>query len=312
MEVDKLLAQCFKSLSPAQETVLSHKQRELAKRLASGMDAAPLEQWKAPTAKQDPRTEAVSRGLAELSLHAPLSLVAEFETRLESVRCVADAVQRNLRLDSLIIEINEARLRAIRTSTLVSAIKLLEAELNALGDGSEVLKRELLAALEIRNPEQMEAALQAARTGLLALQKQQAAAERRNVVLKGLAKLGYAVNEGMSTALAKSGRVVIQKPDFPGYGVELLGGAEAERLQVRTVALATERDTTRDTDAEQRWCSDFTKLRADLGTSGTQIVVEQAKAVGEVPLRVVELATNSTTEHSGTHASSKYGLSQSS
>jgi len=309
MEVDKLLAQCFKSLSPAQETVLSHEQRELAKRLASGMDAAPLEQWKAPSAKQDPRTEAVARGLAELLLHAPLSLVAEFETRLESVRGVADAGQRNLRLDSLIIEINEERMRAIRSSTLVSSIKLLEAELSALGEGSEVLKRELLASLAANNPELMEAALRTARTGQSALQKQQAAAERRHVVLHGLAKLGYAVNEGMSTALASAGRIIVQKPDFPGYGIELLGGAEAERLQVRTVALASERDTTRDTDAENKWCSDFTKLRAHLGASGTQVVIEQAKAVGEVPLRVVELATNSTTVYSGTLANSKYGLS---
>lgn len=78
------------------------------------------------------------------------------------------------------------------------------------------------------------------------------------------------------------------------------------------MALATERDTTRDIDAEQRWCSDFTKLRVDLGASGTQIVIEQAKAIGEVPLRVVEFATNSTTEHSGMQVNSKHGLSQNS
>ena len=309
MEVDKLLAQCFKSLSPAQETVLSPEQRELAKRLASGMDAASLEQWKAPSAKLDPRTESVARGLAELSLHAPLSLVEEFETRLASVRGVAEPTQRNMRLDSLIIEINEAHLRAIRSSALLSAIKLLEAELTAFGEGTEALKRELLAAVGANNPEQMEAALQAVRTGLSALDKPKIAAERRRVVLQGLAKLGYAVNEGMATALANAGRVVVQKPDFPGYGIELLGGA-AERLQVRTVALASSRDMTRDADAEQRWCSDFTKLRADLGASGTQIVIEQAKAVGEVPLRVVESDTNATSEHSGKQAGPKHSLSQ--
>ncbi|WP_153130488.1 hypothetical protein [Dechloromonas hortensis] len=292
-EVDKLLAQCFKSLSPAQETVLSPEQRELANRLKPGIAAAPLEQWKAPSAKPDLRSEAIARGLAELSLNAPLSLVEEFGTRLDSARGIPDTGQRNLRLDSLIIEINEARLRAIRSSALVSNIKLLEAELRAFGKDAEGLKRELQAALGANNPEQMEAALHATRTGLSALQKQKAAAERRHVVLQGLAKLGYAVNEGMATALTNAGRVVVQKPDFPGYGIELLGGAESERLQVRTVALASARDTTRDTDAEQRWCSDFTKLRADLGTSGTQITIEQARAVGEVPLKIVELATHS-------------------
>ena len=131
--------------------------------------------------------------------------------------------------------------------------------------------------------------LETARARLIDMQRQKAASARRQAVLHGLAKLGYSVNEGMSTALTNAGRVVVQKPDFPGYGVELLVGDDSGRLQVRTVALAAVRDKTRDLDAEMRWCSDFTKLKADLGTNGTQLAIERALEVGAVPLRVVEI-----------------------
>ena len=289
--VDKVLAQYFKSLSSVQEKLMTPEQRELASRLASGMDDASLEHWRAPSVKADPRSETVARGLAELALHAPQQLVADYEKRLDAVRVIADDSLRNLKLDSLVIEINEARLRETRFNALCSSLKLLGTELKAYGEGTESLNAELHTALDSKQAERMEKALQFVRTGLVTLQKQKAAAERRRAVLGGLAKLGYVVNEGMSTALAERGRVVVQKPDFPDYGIELFGGAESARLQVRTVAFASTRDTSRDSDAERRWCSDFTNLRKDLEVLGTQTVIEQAKAIGEIPLKVVELDT---------------------
>lgn len=287
-EVDKLLAQGFKLLAPAEEKGLSQSQRDLAKRMAAAMGTESPEQWTAPGSQPDMRSEAVARGIAELSLHGQPSLIAEFEKRLETVRAILDGGQRNLRLDSLNIEVNDARLRAIRVSSLVKDIKLLDAELAAFGGETEELRNKLRESLDSKSPEEMEVAHEAARVDLSNMEKQKAASERRHAVLHGLAKLGYSVNEGMSTALSSGGRVVVQKPDFPGYGVELLGGTDSERLQVRTVALAAVRDKARDVDAERRWCSDFTKLRTNLGTTGTQLVIERAVDVGVVPLRVVE------------------------
>ena len=304
-EVDKLLAQGFKSLSPAQEKGLSQFQRDLAKRLASGMGSESLEQWTASGVQTDPRSEAVERGIAELLVHAQPSLVAEFEKRLEAARAIADGGQRNLRLDSLSIEVSEARFRAVKVSGLVKDIKLLDAELSAFGGKTDELRHKLREALDNKRPEEMEAVLEAARVDLSDAQRQKAASERRQAVLHGLAELGYSVNEGMSTALANAGRVVVQKPDFPGYGVELLGGADSERLQVRTVALAAVRDKARDLDAERRWCSDFTKLRTELGTAGTQLVIERAMDVGAVPLRVVETVASDLAGNSATRGNLK-------
>jgi hypothetical protein len=310
-EVDKILAQAFKLLSPTQEKGLSQSQRDLAKRLASGMGAEIIEQWKNPGSQSDPRSEAVVRGIAELSLYEQQSLVAQFEKRLETVRSILDKSQRNLRLDSLIIEVNDARLRSIRVSALVKDIKLLDAELSAFFGETDELRRKLRDALGSKRPEEMEAALEAVGVNLIDMQKQKASIERRQAVLRGLAKLGYAVNEGMFTALPNAGRAVLQKPDFPGYGVELLGGADTERLQVRTVALAAVRDKSRDIDAERRWCSDFTKLRTDLGTIGTQLIIERAVDVGVVPIKVVETDDGNSSGTGGTKINPKNNESRS-
>lgn len=95
----------------------------------------------------------------------------------------------------------------------------------------------------------------------------------------------------------ESGRVVIQKPSLDGYGAELAGAPDAERLQVRTVALAQNRDTSRDTDAESLWCGDFTKLKDDLALAGSSVFVDRALGVGAVPLKVAQV--------SGAHTSGK-------
>ena len=54
-------------------------------------------------------------------------------------------------------------------------------------------------------------------------------------MLEGLAALGYEVREGMATALAEKGRIVVRKPAATDYGIELGAPQGAARLQVRVV-----------------------------------------------------------------------------
>jgi len=284
-EVDRLLAQAFKSLSSAGEQGLSQSQLDLAKRLTSGIGGDGREQWAAPGEPTDPRMEAVVRGIDELSLHAPSGLVAELEMRLAAAHSTVNEGQRNMRLDSLNIDVTGARVLAIKVGGLVKDIKLLDAELGVFGGETGEIRDRLKSALQESKLDGLGAALKVAQTGFVEMQKKRAARSRRQAVLHGLAKLGYSVNEGMSTVLADAGRVVVKKSDFPGYGIELMGAGDSARLQVRTVALSSDRDKTRDLDAESRWCSDFTKLTAELEGVGTQLIIERAKAVGEVPLR---------------------------
>ena len=159
-EVNKLLAQGFKLLTPVQERTLSPYQQDLARRLASGAGPESLEQWKAPSTNADPRYEEVVRGIAELSLHVQQSRVTEFEERFAAARAILDDGLRNLRLDSLSIEVNQARLEAIRVSAMVKDIRLLDAEFAAFGGESDELRHKLQEALDNKRPEEMAAMLE--------------------------------------------------------------------------------------------------------------------------------------------------------
>jgi len=117
-----------------------------------------------------------------------------------------------------------------------------------------------------------------------------AAQSRRRAVLEGLASLGYEVSEQMETAWVANGRVVLRQPARPGYGVEIGGGADAGRVQVRTVAFrdaGAAPDAARDRDAETLWCGEFGELRERFASAGGEIVIEQALGIGVAPLRAV-------------------------
>jgi hypothetical protein len=118
-----------------------------------------------------------------------------------------------------------------------------------------------------------------------------AADARRRAVLRGLASLGYEVNEGMATAWVQGGRVVFRKAANPGYGVELGGGTKSNRLQVRAVAFGSAgsaRDVSRDRDMETIWCSEFERLQSLVASSGGSIEIEHALPVGATPLKQIE------------------------
>ena len=126
--------------------------------------------------------------------------------------------------------------------------------------------------------------------------RQHAAVSRREAVLEGLASLGYEVREGMETAWAEAGSVVLRKTATPGYGVEVGGRAEGGRLQVRAVSLSEANDRARDRDIETIWCGEFSRLRALLAEQGSELAVEKALGVGAVPLKTVAMDRDAATE----------------
>jgi hypothetical protein len=109
-------------------------------------------------------------------------------------------------------------------------------------------------------------------------------------VLKGLAELGYKVSEGLETAWARDGKVVIKRASQPDYGVELGGRADSGRVQMRTVAFRSANipaEEVRDRDAETTFCDDVTKLKTRFAEAGGEIIIERALPVGAAPLRVI-------------------------
>jgi hypothetical protein len=94
----------------------------------------------------------------------------------------------------------------------------------------------------------------------------------------------------MATAWVQGGRVVLRKAANPGYGVELSGGTQSDRLQVRAVGFGSPqmaRNTARDRDIETAWCGEFEKLQALLAGSGGRLEIETALPPGAVPIKLV-------------------------
>jgi hypothetical protein len=132
-----------------------------------------------------------------------------------------------------------------------------------------------------------------------------AAASRRKAVLEGLSALGYEVREGMETAWASNGSVVLRSAGRPDYGVKLSGGAEGRPLQVRAIGFGqpgAHRDIVRDRDAEALWCSDFQALKEDITAAGGSLSVDIAQPAGLIPIEVVEETAPDSRQDTGRRA----------
>jgi hypothetical protein len=168
---------------------------------------------------------------------------------------------------------------------------MLAAELGQIpSEASRELVQRILTAIDSTSDELRNLEIRAVAT-LASLRSVAAAQARRQAVLKGLASLGYQVNEGMETAWVKEGRLVLKKTSQPGYGVELGGKGESDRLQIRTVAFrnqTTAGDLPRDRDAETIWCTELTRLEEQFAASGGGIIIERAVPAGVTPLKLVE------------------------
>lgn len=124
--------------------------------------------------------------------------------------------------------------------------------------------------------------------------KAMSGASRREAILKGLAELGYEVRENMSTAFAEDGRIVVQKPNEKGYGVELGSVVDAEKFQIQLVSLEQSNEAdklSRDRDQETIWCTEFGQLQDLLEKAGAEMGIEKAIPAGVKPLKQVAAAS---------------------
>lgn len=285
----QVLAQGFSQLARVDETdSLSERQRELARQLREETPQASLEQWIAAQqpAERDPRLQRIDRHIAELQLLQGAPAATPFLQRLARAEAQEQAQQRNLLLDSLVIELAEATRDFQQRRELLGQVQDLASELHphATADHAALLHQvaECHEHSDLALLKTLKSECEAALTAVL---QAQAALARRQAMLEGLARLGYEVREGMATAWAESGKVVLRKSATPGYGVEVGGKADNGRLQVRAVALDPQRDKGRDRDIETIWCNEFQRLQALLKDSGGELLIERALGVGEVPLK---------------------------
>ncbi|ERO64884.1 hypothetical protein [Pseudomonas piscis] len=285
----QVLAQAFSQLARVDETgSLSERQRELARQLREETPQASLEQWIAAQqpAERDPRLQRIDRHIAELQLLQGAPAATPFLQRLARAEAQEQAQQRNLLLDSLVIELAEATRDFQQRRELLGQVQDLASELHTHATTDHpALLRQVAECHEHSDLALLQALKSECEAALTAVLQAQAALARRQAMLEGLARLGYEVREGMATAWAESGKVVLRKSATPGYGVEVGGKADNGRLQVRAVALDPQRDKGRDRDIETIWCNEFQRLQALLKDSGGELLIERALGVGEVPLK---------------------------
>ncbi|MEW3819175.1 hypothetical protein [Pseudomonas aeruginosa] len=292
-DAEALLAQGFAALASASaEERLSAAQRELAQRLKTDETPITLEQWRARQQQDAPREQRlarIDRHIAELQLlQGEASAAQAFLERLARAEAEQRPERRNLLLDSLVLDLAQAAREHQQQRQRLEHLQDLASEVAALGasEHAELLQR-AAACQPDSDPQQLAELTERCNAILTAHLQQQAALARRQAVLQGLASLGYEVREGMATAWAQTGRVVLRKPATPGYGLEVGGKADNGRLQLRAVALNANRDSQRDRDIETLWCGEFQRLQALLAAQGGELSVERALGVGEVALKEI-------------------------
>lgn len=281
------MAQGFAALSPPSDGGAEERKRLAALHRDNGTVPS-WEEWmrSQPLSADEARLVKVDRRLAEVEGLGPA------EPRLLAAREAAEAEnndkRRALLLDSLELDlaglIAAAKTRAALDAELSQSLAALKS-LSTAAYEELAARRAALVADDALAPllEEVKAAIEDARTSI-------AARARRDAVLSALAGLGYEVTEGMETAWANDGQLVLRSAARPDYGVEING--QAERLQMRAVAFeegdAAVPDQARDRDAEAIWCGEVGALREALDRSGGELEIVKARAIGEVPLKRVK------------------------
>jgi hypothetical protein len=296
---EEVLRQGFCAISTAGATSeireLTEAQRALARRLADGLQDTSFDAWRDSQAApdEDPRFEHLARRLAVLATLGDPQGAQVFAENISQLQQGEPSAARNMHFDSLVLKVEEAISKAkAHSQLLAAAAKLVKALEVACTDESSSVRADLERAAEQGEHSAVNTLIETGKAILAEGLKRSIADARRQAVLRGLVQLGYEVRENMAAAWAKSGRLVLIRPDRSGYGVELAGSADVERMQVRVVAFSHDRDSRRDLDAESQWCSEFSQLSATLKASGSQLIIEKAASVGQVPIRVVEPSQN--------------------
>ncbi len=287
---ERLLAEGFAQLAKAgQRETLSEAQRALAQQLKVDETKVSLTEWmvaQQSDASRDIRQQRIDRHIIELQLLQGADSAAPFLQALERAGEETQAQRRNLLLDSLVLDLATSTRDFHNKRKYLEQLQDLASEIETQAGAEHAALLSRVATCTIATDLLAMAGLIEQCEGLIAAHLQaQAALTRREAVLGGLASLGYEVREGMATAWAETGKVVLRKAATPGYGVEVGGKADNGRLQVRAVALSSDRDKARDRDIETIWCSEFLRLQALLKDRGSELLIERALSVGEVPLK---------------------------
>jgi len=282
-------------------TTVPDQTRDIALRLGAGARPTSLAEWRTSILDKEPdeRLVRVDGLIAELQVNDE-DASAAFVRRLTQINAEPAAAHANLLIDSLIADLAEATRKARERGDLRAKLSAQLAEINRFSSApAQALAADIEAALAAFDTSGADRLLAAAAAQVKVEINRIAAEARRQAILQGLSSLGYEVREEMATAFAKGEAVVMQHATTPGFGLEVSGPPEAQRLQMRVVAFGSPgapRDSSRDRDIELQWCGDFDKLQDVLGRVGGEIAIERSIAAGAQPLKVIAGHQHDTTD----------------
>lgn len=262
----------------------SDRKRSLAARLRDEQPSTSLSDWLAtqPTFSSDEGLQRVERQISELATLGS-EAVASFEARVQHAEQEL-GTRRGLLIDSIHLDLSrELNLQREKTS-LDREILAAFAELKSLNAEIGPLSRPETMTIADR-----QTLLTSILADIEAHRQRMAAGARRAAILKSLAGLGYEVTEGLETAWVDNGRIVVRKAAPPGYGVEIAGAPDLDRMQMRVVAFEGEAplDEARDRDAETLWCGDVAELEHNLAREGGALLIDRAMPIGAVAVKRV-------------------------
>jgi hypothetical protein len=294
---DALLAKGFRLLNDQPDRAqVTERQRQIANSLADG-ESDVTTGWRSTTANaSDDRAATLHRRLATIETRYGSDRAVGFTQRLMAIERESAGLSQNMKMDALVLDVASAVAALQERQLLLETARDCLVEILDLQDASLSSQRSALeSAMAAPDSAKLTLVVKDAATAIEECRQRRAAQARRVAVLSGLAALGYEVHEGMATAWAEQGTIVVRNPSVEGYGVEVSSPPDAQRMQVRTVAFSTQRDRQRDVDAETLWYGDFSKLQARMAAQAGALRIEKGHAVGEIPVKSVAFTEETVT-----------------
>jgi hypothetical protein len=293
-QAEKALASALAlTLGNAPSATSTPEQEERAKRLRGNGKVVGLQEWlKANTPEPEAITGKVEGAIEELRLAGADAMAAGFAERHLAIQDEASKSRRQMLADTLMLDVGHALSDIRRQAEQLRTLEQCAAPLRNLESAeAKDLHRKVAVAVADEDSTSAGHLLKQVAECLDKERKILAAKAQRSAVLSALKDLGYEVHEGMETAAPKDGHVVLRRAANPNMGVEITGIHSAERVQIRPVRFGqagTAGDKSKDRDIETMWCSDFDQFKGKIGAGHGTVKIEQAHAVGAVPVLFVD------------------------
>jgi hypothetical protein len=234
------------------------------------------------------------------ALAARLELAGDAEAARELTRksvhllCEHDPDRHRLLHETLLLDFAVLHRRAHELAAQREALARLSDRLEAISHPSaDALRSELSKALANRDPVDIERLATRTEEAVAAHWRHREREDKRRAVLDSLAELGYQAVEGMQTALAHAGRILVRHPSDQGeYAVEVVANDDLSMIQTSMVRFAehsglTEQQRRRDCEREAAWCADHAALRQKLAAQGLATDFKMQLPAGAHPVTVI-------------------------